>query len=81
MSTSWGQPTVEIEIRAKRRYQQLLRYSASIGEGIYFGLLALIGLGVIWVLTAMNFENAVFYDGTAMVCVLDGETGEISNVQ
>lgn len=81
MLSSWGQTNAEIEIRAKRRYQHLLRNSATIGEGIFFGLLSLACIGLIWMLTAMNFENAVFYDGTAMVCVMDGDTGEITNVR
>lgn len=79
--SSWGRRDAEVDVRALRRYQAILSRIASVGEVLVFLLLVGILVGVIWLFTQTNFENVIFYDGTDMICVFNGKTGEIINVQ
>lgn len=79
--TSWGRPDTEVDVRALRRYQDILSRIATVGEVLVLVLLVGILIGAIWLFTQTNFENVIFYDGTDMTCVFNGKTGEISNVQ
>ncbi len=78
--TSWGKPPEHRDVRALRRYNAMLRKLAQAGE-IAVYLLAVSVIGVfLWFLFTGNFENAIFTDGTSLTCILDGNTGEIVNV-
>jgi len=81
-TTSWGTTSVDdVDVRALRRYNRLLTSLAKFAE--LGSELVLVGLvaSVIWLFTQVNFENAAFYDGTDRICVYDGQTGEIRNVE
>lgn len=79
--SSWGKGSGGLDVRALRRYNRLLKIFALTGE-ILVPLLLLVYLVVAGVfLYTGNFENVIFQDGTSLSCVLDGTTGEISNVQ
>ncbi len=80
-SSSWGRPDRDVDVRALRRYQDILSRIAAVGEVLVLVLLMGILAGAIWLFTQTNFENVIFYDGTDMTCVFNGKTGEISNVQ
>jgi len=79
--TSWGTPDIDVDVRALRRYHNLLEQTAAIGEVLFFALLAGIVGASFYLLNETNFENTIFYDGTDVVCIYDGRTGEIVNVE
>jgi len=80
-NSSWGKPDEWVDVRALRRYQTVLSRIAYAGEVLVFVLLVGVLVGTI-LLSQTNFENVIFYDnGTEVVCILDGRTGEIVNVQ
>lgn len=79
--SSWGNRDSEVNVQALHRYQMLLARIGDVGEVLVLILVAAILAGAIWLFTQTNFENVIFYDGTDMTCVLNGDTGEIVNVQ
>lgn len=80
-TTSWGKQDRDVDVRALRRYQTMLSRIALLGEIFVFVLLVGVASASIWLVTQTNFENVIFYDGTDSTCVLNGKTGEISNVK
>lgn len=80
-STSWGRQERDVDVRTLRRYQTVLSKLGAIGEGLVFILLIAVGCASIWLVTQVNFEDVIFYDGTDSICVLDGKTGKITNVK
>lgn len=79
--TSWGKPPIHDDVRALRRYNRLLQQLSAVGEGlIYAGLVVWAAATLAMVFTG-NFENLIFKDGTTLSCILDGNTGEITNVR
>ena len=80
-NTSWGKDAKVEDVRAMRRYNWLLRWTAFFGEVCFFVVLVLAVLVVGGFLIYGNFENAIFKDGTSLTCILDGATGEIFNVK
>jgi len=81
MTTSWGKRDVEVDVRALRQYQIIQSRIETIGEILVFLLLTGILGSTIWLFSNTNFEDVIFYDGSAMTCVLNGQNGEISHVQ
>ena len=82
ISTSWGSSSGEdVDVRALRRYNRLLGVLLNVGEWICMGLLPFVAVAALWLVTQTNFENVVFYDGTDSICIYDGTTGEIRNVE
>jgi len=79
--SSWGKRDTEVDVRAMRRYQATLSRIAYVGEVLVSVLLAGVLASSVWLFTQTNFENIIFYDGTDMTCVFNGETGEIINVR
>ena len=81
-TTSWGSGTGDdVDVRALRRYNRMLGVMLDIGEWACLALLPCVAVAAIWLVTQTNFENVLFYDGTASVCIYDGTTGEIRNVE
>jgi hypothetical protein len=80
-TSSWGMPNTEVDVRALRRYQIILISINSFGEYLCFIQLIGILFGTVWLFAQTNFEDVIFYDGTEMTCVFNGETGKITNVQ
>lgn len=80
-TTSWGAGTSELDVRALRRYNRFLAFCSNTAEWLAMALIPVIFGGVIWLVLFTNFENAIFYDGTDLVCIYNGETGEIRNVE
>ncbi|WP_024717373.1 hypothetical protein [Pseudomonas putida] len=81
-TTSWGSGAGEdVDVLALRRYNRLLGVLLDIGEWACIGLLPCVAVAAIWLVTQTNFENVVFYDGTDSICIYDGTTGEIRNVE
>lgn len=76
-TSSWGRSSQELDVRALRRYNRFLAALSSIAEWLVILLIPILLVAVIVLLTRTNFENAIFYDGTDMICVYDGATGEI----
>lgn len=81
-TTSWGSGTGDdVDVRALRRYNRMLGVLLDIGEWACLALLPCVAVTAIWLVTQTNFENVVFYDGTDSICIYDGTTGEIRNVE
>ena len=81
-TTSWGSGAGEdVDVRALRLYNRLLGVLLDIGEWACISLLPCVAVAAIWLVTQTNFENVVFYDGTDSICIYDGTTGEIRNVE
>jgi len=79
--TSWGKGSGHLDVRALRRYNRILAALSSVAEWLAMALIPAILVGVIWLVFYTNFENAIFYDGTDMICVFNGDTGEIRYVR
>lgn len=78
--TSWGKRPKHHDMRALRRYSTMLRKLTKIGEAMVFMLvISVVGVFLGFLFTG-NFENAIFTDGTSLSCMLDGNSGEIVNV-
>jgi len=81
-TTSWGTTSADdVDVRALRRYNRLLVSLAKFAELSCELVLAMLVASVIWLMTQVNFENAAFYDGTDRICIYEGQTGEIRNVE
>ncbi|MBK4987462.1 MULTISPECIES: hypothetical protein [Pseudomonas] len=81
-STAWGAGAGDdVDVRALRRYNRILAVLLDIGEWACLALLPCVAIAAIWLVTQTNFENVVFYDGTDSICIYDGTTGEIRNVE
>lgn len=78
---SWGRPRSEIEPRVLRLWCRALIVLGNVGESLHLvmiaGLVAFAGS----LLFGINYENIIFYDGTSITCVLDGDTQGSTNVQ
>lgn len=80
-TSTWGKNSTDIDVRALRRYQKILRAFSSFGEWASFALAHCVLIAIVLLILLTNFENVIFYDGTDMTCVLNGATGEIYNVK
>lgn len=80
-TTSWGDGSSDLDVRALRRYNRFLAACSDIAEWLAISLIPAILVGVVWLVMFTNFENVIFYDGTDMICVYNGETGEIRYVK
>lgn len=79
--SAWGRDPEHFDVRALRKYNRLLRRMIMAGEWmVYLLVLAVVG-GLSGFLFFGNFENVIFTDGTSLSCILDGNTGEIVNVE
>lgn len=80
-TTSWGDTSRKVDVRALRRYNRFLAAACGIAEWLAIALIPLTLAGVVWLVMFTNFENVIFYDGTDMICVYNGDTGEIRYVK
>lgn len=78
--TSWGKRPEQHDVRALRRYNALLKKVVLLLEIVVYALAVAVVAVFLWVLWDGNFENVIFTDGTSLACILDGNTGEIVNV-
>jgi len=79
--TSWGHPESISDMRTLKKYAAFLR-SIRLGlEALNFLLIVAVFLMFIFSLLHGVFEDAVIYDGTRTSCVLDGKTGEVTDVR
>lgn len=79
-TTSWSHSSCEIDVRAYRRYNHVLSWSAFIGEITVFILIIGFMVGCLMLLNT-NFETVIFYDGTDAPCLFTGHSGEISHAK
>lgn len=79
--STWGRNVQEFDRRASRRYLSMLSTGNRVGEALAIILAISVFWGACVMVLTLNFENAIFTDGTARACQLDGSTGEITNVQ
>jgi|GEM_PF-1540146 len=78
--STWGRKNNDFDRRALRQYHSALISLMSLGEWLSICLaLTIAGLAIFTVLN-INYEDAIFSDGTPRSCKLDGLTGEIINV-
>lgn len=80
-ASTWGNTGERVDIRALRRYATWLAAVHSAGEWLAIVLVVAIALAMAGTLAYLNFENVIFTDGTSQACLLNGNSGVISNVQ
>ena len=78
---SWGRPRSEIDARVLRLWCRALTTLGNVGEILHLPMVAALVLFAASLLMGINFENIIFYDGTAITCVLDGDTQGSTNVR
>lgn len=79
--STWGNTGEQVDLRALRRYSSWLAVGHTVGEWLAIVLVVAVALAMAGTLAYLNFENVIFTDGTSQACVLDGNSGVISNVQ
>jgi len=80
-ASTWGNTGERVDIRALRRYSTWLALANNVGEWTAILLVVVLAIAMVATLVYLNFENVIFTDGTSQACVLDGNSGVISNVQ
>lgn len=77
--TTWGKAPDKQDIRAIRRFNDVLRKLAGAGEVLAFVLAIASVAAFLWFLFYGNFEIAIFTDGTSFTCLFDGSNKDIVN--
>jgi hypothetical protein len=77
--TTWGKPTDRQDIRALRRFNEMLRGVAKLGEILVLVLTTLVVVACLYFLLFGDFETVIFTDGTSSTCLFDGKSEGVSN--
>lgn len=76
----WGHKVNEIDVRALKRANLILKSLLKIGEIVSIILAVSMVLTIFVLVTNTNYEDVVLYDGTNDVCVFSGMTNEVTHV-
>lgn len=80
-STSWGETEIEDDFRALQKYKEFLESLVNAGTAFAYVLILALCLLVAWIMYSTDFEKIIFYDGSDATCILNSQTGVISNVK